>query len=61
MLLGTALVAQDPSWRRQMPNFWSLEQRDAGFRSMEKVYPARAVSVGVTFTSSEKENSRFEA
>ena len=46
LFLGTGLLAQDPSWKRQTPNFWSLEQRDLGLRAMEKVYNARSVSVG---------------
>lgn len=40
------LVGQEPSWSIKTPNFWSLEQRDAGFRRMETVYKTRSVSAG---------------
>lgn len=45
-LLGAQAPAPDPSWGRQTPNFWTLEQRDVGFRAMEKVYPTKTVPVG---------------
>lgn len=46
VLVSVPIVGQDPSWSGKTPNFWSLEQRDAGFRQMEKVYKTRRVLVG---------------
>ncbi len=40
------IAGQDPSWSALTPNFWSLEQRDAGFRRMDVVYRTRSVSTG---------------
>ena len=45
-LVCVPLVGQEPSWSTKTPNFWSLEQRDAGFRRMETVYKTRSVSAG---------------
>jgi CubicO group peptidase (beta-lactamase class C family) len=49
VLFAACEYAQDPSWSERTPNFWSLEQRDAGFRAMERIYKTRAVSVGGVF------------
>jgi CubicO group peptidase (beta-lactamase class C family) len=40
------LAGQDASWSQRTPNFWTLGQRDAGFRQMERVYRTRIVPVG---------------
>lgn len=45
-LVCVPLLGQQPSWGAKTPNFWSLEQRDAGFRQMEKVYKTHRVSAG---------------
>jgi CubicO group peptidase (beta-lactamase class C family) len=46
LLCGFRLAGQDPSWSQRTPNFWSLEQRDAGFRKMEAVYKTNTVEAG---------------
>ena len=44
--LSFPTLSQDPSWSTKTPNFWSLEQRDAGFRRMDAVYQTRLVPSG---------------
>src|SRR5215470_17612437 len=46
ILVSVPIIGQDPTWSGKTPNFWSLEQRDAGFRQMEKVYKTHKVSAG---------------
>lgn len=48
VLVSVPIVGQDPSWSGKTPNFWSLEQRDAGFRQMENVYKTHRVSAGTS-------------
>ena len=46
ILVCIPIIGQEPSWSSKTPNFWSLAQRDAGFRQMEQVYKTHRVSAG---------------
>ena len=46
LLCCIPLLGQDPSWSEKTPNFWTLEQRDAGFLRMDSVYQTHEVAPG---------------